>query len=172
MFADDLIVNSTTGNSCNSGPPLYGRLIADDHFASTINVEDGNKMGSPMQNHQETPTDIHVMQARIPLKFRPPAEAPLRKLSVDLIKTYKHINEVKEKEKKENSSNLKHQTLNFQSSISLLRFITQKRKGELSNHKARTACTKRRKSSTTTVGMTTITIILLNLAKYSLIAMK
>jgi hypothetical protein len=27
--------------------------------------------------------------------YRDPVEAPLRKLSVDLIKTYKHINEVK-----------------------------------------------------------------------------
>jgi len=27
--------------------------------------------------------------------FRDPVEAPLRKLSVDLIKTYKHINEVR-----------------------------------------------------------------------------
>lgn len=26
--------------------------------------------------------------------FREPSQAPLRKLSVDLIKTYKHINEV------------------------------------------------------------------------------
>lgn len=34
------------------------------------------------------------MQARIPTHFRDPASAPLRKLSVDLIKTYKHINEV------------------------------------------------------------------------------
>ncbi|XP_026581797.1 dual specificity tyrosine-phosphorylation-regulated kinase 1A-like, partial [Pseudonaja textilis] len=31
---------------------------------------------------------------RMPLTFRDPAAAPLRKLSVDLIKTYKHINEV------------------------------------------------------------------------------
>lgn len=31
---------------------------------------------------------------RIPNSFRDPAHAPLRKLSVDLIKTYKHINEV------------------------------------------------------------------------------
>uniref|UniRef100_A0A3P9JVP4 dual-specificity kinase n=1 Tax=Oryzias latipes TaxID=8090 RepID=A0A3P9JVP4_ORYLA len=31
---------------------------------------------------------------RIPPSFRDPASAPLRKLSVDLIKTYKHINEV------------------------------------------------------------------------------
>lgn len=34
------------------------------------------------------------MQARIPSHFRDPSTAPLRKLSVDLIKTYKHINEV------------------------------------------------------------------------------
>jgi dual specificity tyrosine-phosphorylation-regulated kinase 1 len=35
-----------------------------------------------------------AMQHRIPVSFRDPAAAPLRKLSVDLIKTYKHINEV------------------------------------------------------------------------------
>ncbi|XP_037073079.1 serine/threonine-protein kinase minibrain-like [Pollicipes pollicipes] len=38
--------------------------------------------------------DLLTMQARIPYQFREPAQAPLRKLSVDLIKTYKHINEV------------------------------------------------------------------------------
>lgn len=38
--------------------------------------------------------DIHAMQARIPPHFRDPSTAPLRKLSVDLIKTYKFINEV------------------------------------------------------------------------------
>lgn len=42
----------------------------------------------------DTPADIQAMQARIPQHFRDPATAPLRKLSVDLIKTYKHINEV------------------------------------------------------------------------------
>ncbi|MEQ2234726.1 Dual specificity tyrosine-phosphorylation-regulated kinase 1A [Ilyodon furcidens] len=35
-----------------------------------------------------------ILQRRIPPSFREPASAPLRKLSVDLIKTYKHINEV------------------------------------------------------------------------------
>ena len=39
--------------------------------------------------------DLLTMQARIPYQFREPAQAPLRKLSVDLIKTYKHINEVR-----------------------------------------------------------------------------
>lgn len=35
-----------------------------------------------------------ILQRRIPPSFRDPVNAPLRKLSVDLIKTYKHINEV------------------------------------------------------------------------------
>lgn len=39
-------------------------------------------------------TDIRAMQARIPTHFRDSSQGPLRKLSVDLIKTYKHINEV------------------------------------------------------------------------------
>uniref|UniRef100_A0A8D8LUE2 dual-specificity kinase n=2 Tax=Cacopsylla melanoneura TaxID=428564 RepID=A0A8D8LUE2_9HEMI len=56
-----------------SHAPLYGRLVAEE---------------------PPCPGDIHAMQARIPLQFRDPATAPLRKLSVDLIKTYKHINEV------------------------------------------------------------------------------
>ncbi|XP_035680946.1 dual specificity tyrosine-phosphorylation-regulated kinase 1A-like isoform X3 [Branchiostoma floridae] len=39
--------------------------------------------------------EMQALQSRIPLTFRDPAGAPLRKLSVDLIKTYKHINEKK-----------------------------------------------------------------------------
>ncbi|XP_072324961.1 dual specificity tyrosine-phosphorylation-regulated kinase 1B-like isoform X2 [Scyliorhinus torazame] len=39
-------------------------------------------------------SDMTILQRRIPLSFREPGTAPLRKLSVDLIKTYKHINEV------------------------------------------------------------------------------
>ncbi|KAF5277903.1 hypothetical protein FQA39_LY06055 [Lamprigera yunnana] len=56
--------------------PLYGRLVAEEALS----------IGAP--------TDILAMQARIPHTFREPSTAPLRKLSVDLIKTYKHINEV------------------------------------------------------------------------------
>lgn len=41
--------------------------------------------------------DLTAMQNRIPLTFRDPSHAPLRKLSVELIKTYKHINEVSTK---------------------------------------------------------------------------
>lgn len=39
-------------------------------------------------------SNIVILQRRMPQTFRDPATAPLRKLSVDLIKTYKHINEV------------------------------------------------------------------------------
>ncbi|GLD48574.1 aldehyde dehydrogenase, mitochondrial, partial [Lates japonicus] len=39
-------------------------------------------------------SDMTILQRRIPPSFRDPASAPLRKLSVDLIKTYKHINEI------------------------------------------------------------------------------
>ncbi|XP_022110758.1 dual specificity tyrosine-phosphorylation-regulated kinase 1A-like isoform X2 [Acanthaster planci] len=38
--------------------------------------------------------EMAAMQSRIPQTFRDASTAPLRKLSVDLIKTYKHINEV------------------------------------------------------------------------------
>ncbi|KAL3285817.1 hypothetical protein HHI36_000339 [Cryptolaemus montrouzieri] len=37
---------------------------------------------------------MQAIQARILTSFRDPASAPLKKLSVDLIKTYKHNNEV------------------------------------------------------------------------------
>lgn len=67
--------------------PLYGRLVADDPLG-------GGSMPSALTTSAPSTTDIHAMQARIPLTFRDPSTAPLRKLSVDLIKTYKHINEV------------------------------------------------------------------------------
>ncbi|CAM4697528.1 unnamed protein product, partial [Caretta caretta] len=47
-----------------------------------------------MADHPQTLPELSVLQRRIPLTFRESATAPLRKLSVDLIKTYKHINEV------------------------------------------------------------------------------
>ncbi|XP_076438310.1 dual specificity tyrosine-phosphorylation-regulated kinase 1B-like [Babylonia areolata] len=48
-------------------------------------------MAEALQQQQQ---DAAAMQNRIPNNFRDPTDAPLRKLSVDLIKTYKHINEV------------------------------------------------------------------------------
>lgn len=60
--------------------PLYGRLVPEEQLPASMAADSAS--------------DIQAMQARIPRHFRDPASAPLRKLSVDLIKTYKHINEV------------------------------------------------------------------------------
>lgn len=84
----------TGGGGGGGGAPLYGRLVAEEPLPPSVcggAGAGGGAGGVP----QETPADIHAMQARIPHRFRDPATAPLRKLSVDLIKTYKHINEVK-----------------------------------------------------------------------------
>ncbi|KAE8743101.1 hypothetical protein FOCC_FOCC011265 [Frankliniella occidentalis] len=70
--------DSGGGRRSERHAPLYGRLVAEEQMA-TVNA---------------TPSDIQAMQARIPQNFRDPSTAPLRKLSVDLIKTYKHINEL------------------------------------------------------------------------------
>lgn len=95
----------------SGGAPLYGRLVAEEPLPPTVcgggvgggtggsggGVGGGTgtcSSGGSGGVSQETPADIHAMQARIPPRFRDPATAPLRKLSVDLIKTYKHINEV------------------------------------------------------------------------------
>jgi len=56
--------------------------------ATTSSAVSGVSLGS------NTAADMQAMQARIPKTFRDPSHAPLRKLSVDLIKTYKHINQV------------------------------------------------------------------------------
>ena len=62
---------------------VYGRLADADQFVI---------MADQLQTLQQQ--DMVAMQNRIPNSFRDPTGAPLRKLSVDLIKTYKHINEV------------------------------------------------------------------------------
>ncbi|KAK3740565.1 hypothetical protein QZH41_014960, partial [Actinostola sp. cb2023] len=62
---------------------------------------------------------VQNFYSRIPTKFRDPSGGPLRKLSVDLIKTYKQINEVyyakkrrrKEQEKSEESGHKKERRL-------------------------------------------------------------
>ncbi|KAK0074813.1 hypothetical protein PV326_012149, partial [Microctonus aethiopoides] len=80
------------GRTSTGGAPLYGRLVAEEPLPVCGSVAGGGGVGAG-GGPQETPADIHAMQARIPHRFRDPATAPLRKLSVDLIKTYKHINE-------------------------------------------------------------------------------
>ncbi|XP_055302378.1 serine/threonine-protein kinase minibrain isoform X2 [Sitodiplosis mosellana] len=72
--------------------PLYGRLVAEEHLPAAH--RDAVHQLLQRTNSPTSSTDIRAMQARIPTHFRDPSLAPLRKLSVDLIKTYKHINEV------------------------------------------------------------------------------
>lgn len=61
--------------------------------------------------------------------FRDPREAPLRKLSVDLIKTYKHINEVyyakKKRRAQQNSNNLESMQQQLQPPIAQQQLIQQ-----------------------------------------------
>ncbi|XP_042148945.1 dual specificity tyrosine-phosphorylation-regulated kinase 1B isoform X1 [Ixodes scapularis] len=57
------------------GVATYGRLVTQDQLAAMA-------------------TDPQHQHPLLPYKFRDSGQAPLRKLSVDLIKTYKHINEV------------------------------------------------------------------------------
>jgi len=61
---------------------VYGRLGEADQLVI---------MADTLQQQQQ---EMAAMQNRIPTSFRDASGAPLRKLSVDLIKTYKHINEV------------------------------------------------------------------------------
>ncbi|KYM92804.1 Serine/threonine-protein kinase minibrain, partial [Atta colombica] len=96
----DIIVSDVacnmSGRTGTGGAPLYGRLVAEEPMPSAVCGGAGAAGGGAAGGvPQETPSDIHAMQARIPHRFRDPATAPLRKLSVDLIKTYKHINEVR-----------------------------------------------------------------------------
>ncbi|XP_065207977.1 serine/threonine-protein kinase minibrain isoform X2 [Planococcus citri] len=73
--------------------PLYGRLVGEEHLASLAQQAAATSIAVPNDDH----VDHHILQARIPgihRHYRDPATGPLRKLSVDLIKTYKHINEV------------------------------------------------------------------------------
>ncbi|XP_034240411.1 dual specificity tyrosine-phosphorylation-regulated kinase 1B [Thrips palmi] len=83
--------DSGGGRRSERHAPLYGRLVAEEQMAG-VGVGVGGVGGVGAAG--ATPSDIQAMQARIPQNFRDPSTAPLRKLSVDLIKTYKHINEV------------------------------------------------------------------------------
>lgn len=93
----------STGDSSNQHQrrhvPLYGRLVTDEPLC-------GGMSGSLASSAAPSSTDIQAMQARIPLTFRDPSSAPLRKLSVDLIKTYKHINEVYYAKKKRRAAQI------------------------------------------------------------------
>ena len=62
--------------------PLYGRLVSEEQLVA---LTTGHVLPPPPPLPDLPPP---------PRPYREPQTAPLRKLSVDLIKTYKHINEV------------------------------------------------------------------------------
>jgi hypothetical protein len=78
---------------------MYGRLVTQDQMVA-LAAQPGSTAAAQKTAAQVMATDLGVTmtsagtQAPRLLKYREPNTAPLRKLSVDLIKTYKHINEV------------------------------------------------------------------------------
>ncbi|KAI8035563.1 hypothetical protein M5D96_011612 [Drosophila gunungcola] len=86
--AVDAAQGSGSGGGRQRHAPLYGRIVVEEDLPATHR---------DVMHHHSSPSsssEVRAMQARIPTHFRDPALGPLRKLSVDLIKTYKHINEV------------------------------------------------------------------------------
>ncbi|KAJ8396414.1 hypothetical protein AAFF_G00017200 [Aldrovandia affinis] len=76
--------------------PHSQQQYSDRHQQSTdpsVTVLPYSDQAQQPPANQVTP-DVVMLQRRMPQCFRDPASAPLRKLSIDLIKTYKHINEV------------------------------------------------------------------------------
>ena len=92
-------------NGCHPGSEL--EVNSDSEMASATStatnhhhptVTSSSTSSSSTYNEQQQflhRQEMAAMQSRIPQTFRDASQAPLRKLSVDLIKTYKHINEVK-----------------------------------------------------------------------------
>lgn len=80
------ILNAGSSSLSFGGPSVSSTAVA---VATTSGAAGAGGVGA------SSSSDLQTMQSRIPRQFRDPAAAPLRKLSVDLIKTYKHINEVR-----------------------------------------------------------------------------
>uniref|UniRef100_A0A8C5WER8 Dual specificity tyrosine-phosphorylation-regulated kinase 1A n=1 Tax=Leptobrachium leishanense TaxID=445787 RepID=A0A8C5WER8_9ANUR len=88
---------SRSGSSTGCKPPPSSLCFAFVPTEASMSSQHNHAPFSslqPMADHQQVLPDMTILQRRIPLTFRDSAAAPLRKLSVDLIKTYKHINEV------------------------------------------------------------------------------
>uniref|UniRef100_A0A3P9JVH0 dual-specificity kinase n=1 Tax=Oryzias latipes TaxID=8090 RepID=A0A3P9JVH0_ORYLA len=88
---------SSSSSSSSSSSTAQGFSLAEPAMTSqhTHTHPSFSSIHSMAEQQQVTVlSDMTILQRRIPPSFRDPASAPLRKLSVDLIKTYKHINEV------------------------------------------------------------------------------
>ena len=71
--------------SCCTPPPVKGTFECSDCVDVLLIRSVPLTSASP----------VLLLQRHMPQCFRDPTSAPLRKLSIDLIKTYKHINEVR-----------------------------------------------------------------------------
>ncbi|XP_033911764.2 dual specificity tyrosine-phosphorylation-regulated kinase 1B-like isoform X2 [Acipenser ruthenus] len=85
--------SSSSSSSSLCLPAALGFSPAEATMSSQQSLPSFSNIHS-MADQQQVLSDMTILQRRIPPTFRDPASAPLRKLSVDLIKTYKHINEV------------------------------------------------------------------------------
>ena len=77
-------------NPCGNGEPAAPRVCPLEVAVEALPQ-------CPVTGHPACPQvlpEVRLLPRRLPLAFRDATSAPLRKLSVDLIKTYKHINEV------------------------------------------------------------------------------
>ncbi|KAM9034251.1 dual specificity tyrosine-phosphorylation-regulated kinase 1B isoform 1-T1 [Sarcophilus harrisii] len=91
---------SSCGAGCEKSPPsrapapgLASLRPSEPDMAAPPSHGPFSGFPAPQEHTQVVP-DVRLLQRRLPLAFRDATSAPLRKLSVDLIKTYKHINEV------------------------------------------------------------------------------
>ncbi|TKS81554.1 Dual specificity tyrosine-phosphorylation-regulated kinase 1B [Collichthys lucidus] len=86
---------SSSSSSSSSSSTAQGFSLAEPAMTSQhTHTHPSFSSIHSMAEQQQVLSDMTILQRRIPPSFRDPASAPLRKLSVDLIKTYKHINEV------------------------------------------------------------------------------
>ncbi|XP_061771167.1 dual specificity tyrosine-phosphorylation-regulated kinase 1B isoform X1 [Nerophis ophidion] len=86
---------SSSSSSSSSSSTAQGFSLAEPAMTSQhSHTHPSFSSIHSMAEQQQVLSDMTILQRRIPPTFREPATAPLRKLSVDLIKTYKHINEV------------------------------------------------------------------------------
>lgn len=92
-----IFLGEQTKGHANSGG-MYGRLVTQDQLV-TLTSQGVSAANSMVGNDFNSTINTNANQTQIgSFKFREPNSAPLRKLSVDLIKTYKHINEVSKSE--------------------------------------------------------------------------
>ncbi|GFU42204.1 hypothetical protein NPIL_229691 [Nephila pilipes] len=81
VFLDNIRIK-ILGDQTKQSTSMYGQLVTQDQLVEITSRAQG------------TQNDLVALNSQTPYKSRDPGLAPLRKLSVDLIKTYKHINEV------------------------------------------------------------------------------